>query len=82
MAGIMLNDEILAVNGILCQGELDKWLNYFDSKPKIITVVRSGKLVACTLPELNRNFYFEYYIQAITTKPTKLQVNALDKWMK
>ena len=82
MAGIMLNDEVLAVNGILCQGELDKWLNYFDSKPKIITVIRSGKLVTCTLPELNRNFYFEYYIQAITTKPTKLQVNALDKWMK
>lgn len=82
LGGLMLNDEIIAVNDMLCQGEMDKWLNYFDNQPKKLTIVRGGRLIECHLPEVNRNFYFEYYVQPITTKPTKLQVNALDKWMK
>jgi predicted metalloprotease with PDZ domain len=30
LCGLMLNDEIIAVNGYSCGGELDRWLNYFD----------------------------------------------------
>jgi predicted metalloprotease with PDZ domain len=82
LGGLMLNDEIIAVNDVLCQGELDKWLAYFDNQPKKVTVNRAGRLHTIHLPEVNRNFYLEYYVQPITTKPTKLQINALDKWMK
>lgn len=82
LGGLMLNDEIIAVNDVLCQGELDKWLAYFDNQPKKVTVNRSGRLHTINLPEVNRNFYLEYYVQPISTKPTKLQINALDKWMK
>lgn len=82
IGGLMLNDEIIAVNDVLCQGELDKWLAYFDNQPKKVTINRAGRLQTIHLPEVNRNFYLEYYVQPITTKPTKLQINALDKWMK
>lgn len=82
LGGLMLNDEIIAVNDVLCQGELDKWLAYFDNQPKKVTVNRAGRLHTINLPEVNRNFYLEYYVQPISSKPTKLQINALDKWMK
>jgi predicted metalloprotease with PDZ domain len=81
VAGMMLEDEIIAINSYNCGGELDKWLNYFDTDGKIITVSRKGQLIELSLPEANRNFYLEYSVSKIEN-PTDQQKKAFDFWMK
>jgi predicted metalloprotease with PDZ domain len=80
LAGMMIGDEILAVNAILCAGELEQWLSYFDNDVKKLTVIRSSRVVELILPEVMRNFYSEYSIIPIEN-PTKLQDNALAAWI-
>ena len=78
---MMLEDEIEAINGYNCGGELDKWLNYFDGDLKIITVSRKGELIELSLSEMNRNFYLEYNVSKIEN-PTIQQKKAFEFWMK
>jgi predicted metalloprotease with PDZ domain len=80
LGGLMLNDEVIAVNDYVCCGELDKWLTYFDANVKTITVVRSGKLIQCQLPEVNRFFYSEYSV-TLNESANNLQKRALQAWM-
>jgi predicted metalloprotease with PDZ domain len=80
LGGLMLNDEVIAVNDYVCSGELDKWLNYFDENVKTITVVRSGKLIHCQLPEVNRFFYSDYSV-SLNESANNLQKRALQTWM-
>jgi predicted metalloprotease with PDZ domain len=79
MAGLMLEDEIVAVNGCLCAGELDKWLQYFDDDVKTITAMRSGRIVEVTLPTIDRNFYMEYSLGNVKI-PSGLQLKSFDTW--
>ena len=81
LSGMMLEDEIEAINGYNCGGELDKWLNYFDGDLKIITVSRKGELIELSLSEMNRNFYLEYNVSKIEN-PTIQQKKAFEFWMK
>ena len=77
----MQGDEIMAVNGYLCAGELDKWLNYFDNDAKRLTILRAGRVIELTLPEVNRNFYSEYSV-VVLEKPNGPQIKALENWIK
>ena len=86
IGGLMLEDEILAVNGYSCSGELNKWLQYFDDEPKTVTVMRSGVLKKVLFPEVNRNFYMKYSVSKINAPkkllPTNLQLTAFNHWKK
>jgi predicted metalloprotease with PDZ domain len=77
----MIGDEIIAVNGLMCSGELDKWLQYFESDLKKVSIVRAGRLLEMTLPEVNRFFYSEYTVVPIEN-PIGLQKRALEVWMR
>lgn len=81
MGGLMLEDEIIAVNGFPLKGELDKWLNYLDDQPKVLTVIRTGRLTTVELPELQRYFYLEYGLRLVE-EPNSFQKKALDHWSK
>ncbi|MEY3237011.1 MAG: hypothetical protein RI883_1112 [Bacteroidota bacterium] len=81
LGGMMIGDEIIAVNSFMCQGELEKWLQFVDHSPKNISIIRAGKLIELTLPEVNRNFYSEYTITELPV-PNSLQKSALSAWMK
>lgn len=81
LGGMMLGDEIIAVNGLMCGGELDKWLKHFENDPKQLTLIRAGKLIELTLPEVNRYFYSEYTVVPLKD-PNNLQKKALETWMK
>ena len=81
IGGLMLEDEIIAINGYSCQGELDKWLNYFNNDIKVITVQRAGRVVETKLPEVDRNFFMDYKIVTLK-KLTKAQQNTFDSWRK
>lgn len=60
MAGVMLKDEIIAVNGFMLNGQLDKWLEYFDDEAKTVSINRGGRLIELTFPEVQRDFYLKY----------------------
>ena len=81
LGGLMLEDEIIAVNGYACLGELDKWLKYFDNDLKHITVLRVGRIIQMTLPEVDRNFYMEYEVKPLAKMNTP-QIKAFDAWRK
>lgn len=81
MGGLMLEDEIIAVNGFVLNGELDKWLQYADDQTKTLTVSRGGRLVELVLPEVQRNFYLEYGLRQVEN-PTAAQKKALEHWSK
>lgn len=80
-AGLMLEDEIIAVNDYHCDGELNKWLRYFSEDVKKLTVRRSGRMISFTLPEVQRFFYNKYSLKLIEN-PDKHQQKALRHWMK
>ena len=81
LGGLMLEDEIIAINGYVCNGELDKWLKYFDNDLKHITIQRAGMILQKTLPEVDRNFYMEYSVTPVKKMNTP-QIKAFDAWKK
>lgn len=81
MAGAMLEDNVVAVNNCKVNGDLDKWLTYFDDDIKVLTVERKGQLVELTMPEVQRYFYSTYDLK-LTENPDKNQRFALDAWSK
>jgi predicted metalloprotease with PDZ domain len=79
LAGLVLGDEIIALNKMMCSNDLESWLHYFDDDTKILSVIRKGKLLEITIPEVMRNFYSDYSVVPIQD-PTKFQINALAAW--
>lgn len=77
--GLMLEDTIIGINGFSCEGEIEKWLQYFEDDTKTLTVMRSGSLLELTLPEVNRNFYMKYSIKRVE-KPNSVQSRAYEAW--
>jgi hypothetical protein len=67
------------VNGYLCSGETDKWLNYFDENDKNIKVLRAGRMIELRLPEVQRNFYMEYTVVPLEA-PNGPQKKAFEAW--
>lgn len=80
LGGMMLEDKIVAVNGVVVNGDLDKWLTYFDADLKKITVERAGLQLELLLPEVNRGFYQSYSLRFIEN-PDKHQEFALRSWI-
>lgn len=81
LGGMLLEDEIIAVNSYACNGDMDRWLNYFDNDIKTLTVLRRGRILELSLPEVNRYFYLEYGIQELE-KPSIGQRQAFESWSK
>lgn len=79
MGGMMVDDQILAVNGVVINGNFDQWLNYFDEDEKRITVIRAGKLVELVLPEVSRNFYLEHQLKCVEN-PNNFQKKGFAVW--
>lgn len=80
-AKISLDDEIMAVNDIALDGELDKWLKYFDDDVKKVTINRKGRVVELIFPEVTRDFYKTYTVTK-NPKPEKLNARAYLAWKK
>lgn len=77
--GLFKGDKIIAVNGFACNGELDKWLSYFDDTTKTVTVLRNGVYKEISFPEVMRNFYMKYTISKLKD-PDKNQFTAFEAW--
>jgi predicted metalloprotease with PDZ domain len=81
MGGIMLEDEILAVNDYTCQGELDQWLEMHDNQQKRLLIQRKGRIIELALPELQRTFFNIYSIQEVQN-PNRSQQKGFEFWSK
>jgi len=81
IAGLAIGDEIAVINGSVCNGELDKWLRYYDSDPKNLTLLRNGTARTVLLPEVNRNFYMKYEVRKLQD-PNGAQKSAYEAWKK
>lgn len=81
LGGLMPEDEILAVNGFALHGELDKWLEFTEDRQKTLTVMRSGRILELTLPEVQRYFYLEYGVVPVE-QPNAAQKKAFEHWSK
>ncbi len=79
LGGLMIGDEIIAINGYLCNLDIDKWLNYFDNDLKVLTIARAGRLITLELPEVNRFFYAEYDLKPFDNL-THSQKKLFEKW--
>jgi predicted metalloprotease with PDZ domain len=79
LAGGMLGDEVLAINGVKVKNDLHRWVNYFLEDVKEFTVERNGEVVTFTLPVTNRPFYQRYWLSTVENAD-KNQVNAFDGW--
>lgn len=73
IAKLMLEDEIISVNGVVSNHEIDEWLRYFDLNEKCLMVIRGGKLIELTLPEVSRSFYLDYKVIEVKTKSNQQQ---------
>ena len=80
LGGLMLEDEIIALNGVAIENNLNDWLTYFNDDTKEFTIVRRGCIQTLILPEVNRFFYNNYHVQQMQN-PNGLQKNALKAWM-
>ncbi|MFT5580881.1 MAG: putative metalloprotease with PDZ domain [Lentimonas sp.] len=81
MSCLMLGDEIIGINGNACQGELEGWLNQYNHEEKHINLIRKGKIMEITLPELQRTFFNTYSIKKLD-KLTIPQERAFAAWSK
>lgn len=79
LGGMMAEDVILAVNGIVINGNLDQWLTYFDEDEKRITINRAGRVIELILPEVNRNFYMEHKLKPVEN-PNNHQKKGFAAW--
>jgi predicted metalloprotease with PDZ domain len=79
VVGLMVGDKIIALNNVFLEGDLDKWIAHFAEETIHLTIVRSGKLIEKTLPQLNKNFYLTYSLSKIEN-PSAEQKRAFEKW--
>ena len=79
IAGLSINDEILAVNNMRLQGNIDAWLNFYDGGIKTLLLNRNGRLLEKTLPEVNRFFYLTHTVHRLETL-NQHQRKALKHW--
>lgn len=78
VAGIMREDEIIAINGMKVAGDLDKWLDYFEDDQLKISVSRKTEILELNLPELNRTYYPKYVI--VDQKTPAKEALHMRKW--
>ncbi len=79
LGGLSLGDEITAVNDIRLNGDLNQWLQYFDSEQKSLTISREGRMMNIQLTGSDNCYYFDYKI-LLSNLITGDQMNNLRSW--
>ena len=79
VAGLCLDDQIIAVNDYQITNDFDEVLTYLAYSEKQILVARHKKMYLFTLPEVDRYFYQVHVIQLTDNRDAKQQ-KALLSW--
>jgi predicted metalloprotease with PDZ domain len=81
IAGICLNDQVIALNEIQINNDFDALLDYMEFDEKKLILLRNKKILYVTLPEVNRYFYQKHSV-IIQSKLSPNQQKALAHWGK
>lgn len=79
-SGLMLEDEIFAVNNIALTKSLDKWITHFQGEEIKLLVRRNGIFVEIHLREPGENYFLKYSIKHVDNKDGA-QEHAFNKWI-
>lgn len=81
IAGICLNDQVIALNEIQINNDFDALLEYMEFDEKKLILLRNKKITYVTLPEVNRYFYQKHSV-SLQNKLSPNQQKALAHWGK
>ena len=81
IAGICLNDQVIALNEIQINNDFDALLEYMEFDEKKLILLRNKKITYITLPEVNRYFYQKHSV-LLQNKLNPNQQKALAHWGK
>lgn len=79
LGGVMLGDEIISINGFKVEGNIDKWIQYFENDQLELQVSRSGRIIPITCPNTNKSYYPIYKLEKAKA-PSNLQKRIFKKW--
>jgi len=76
---VIIDDEIIAINGYKVNNDLEKWVEYFKDDQIELTVNRMGRMINLICPHTNRNYYPIYKINKVKI-PSSLQMRIFKNW--
>ena len=76
---VIIDDQIIAINGYNVNNDLEKWVEYFKDDQIELTVNRMGRIISLICPHTNRNYYPIYKINKVKI-PSSLQMRIFKKW--
>lgn len=80
-AELMLEDELIAVNGMDATGNLDAWLNYFKKDDIELLIRRKGVFFRKSI-YLDKTTYYPDYSVLVQTENNELQKKYFERWSK
>jgi predicted metalloprotease with PDZ domain len=81
ISGLMLEDEIIAVQAMDVNGNLDAWLGYFNQEEIVVMVKRKGVFFNKTITLDSKGYYPEYFLQESNEKSEE-QKKYFERWSK
>ncbi|PWH87164.1 M61 family metallopeptidase [Brumimicrobium oceani] len=79
LAGAMIGDKLISINGVSVNTNADRWAKYFRNDKKEILVNRKGVLVKIHLATSDTVYYERYFIKQVSNM-SKEQSYAFDGW--
>jgi predicted metalloprotease with PDZ domain len=77
LSGIVEGDIIHSINGIVVNGNVNEWMNFFseENKPLAMELLRKGKILTLALTTPNDFQYFSYECMTLDKQPETLHHN-------
>jgi len=79
-AGITINDQVVAVNGIAIKNDLHKWMNHLKTGQTVFTVVRTGIKTEITVQDSGKKWFKVYSIHSKNEKSQEEKTN-FESWL-
>ena len=79
LAGIMLEDEIVAVNSFKLNRDVNRWVEFYKDDQIGLQVNRKGRILDLVCPNTNKS-YFPIYQLAKCKAPSNLQKRIFKSW--
>lgn len=81
MAGLMLEDVIIALNDKMVEQNLNDWMKFYDDGQYRVTIARKGEKLEKVIPVQNRTFFNQYKLGK-EEKPNARQKMLYAAWSK
>jgi predicted metalloprotease with PDZ domain len=79
LGGVILEDEIVSINGYKVNSDLDKWVQFFEDDQIELVINRKGRILSLICPNTSKTYYPLYKIIKVKI-PSRLQKRIFKKW--